>query len=50
MSKDKKQYYTIQNKSIILDIIERKKTRHRIINACPDINNDNYDELIGEKI
>ena len=40
MAKNKKKFYKIQNKSIVLDIIERIKTKHRILNACPEVHKD----------
>ncbi len=50
MAKNKKKFYKIQNKSIVLDIIERIKTKHRICDACPEINEEIYETMIGEKI
>lgn len=44
-----KKMYVIQYKSIVLDIIERIKTKHRIIKSMKMIDNNNFSS-VGEKI
>ena len=52
MKTNNNKYYKIQFKSILLDIIERIKTKHRILQAVPWVKSGKltFDEVYSEKI